>query len=194
MATVVKDFKVKAGLVVEGSTGTINGKNILREDDSDDYIIDLIGGETLITSVDSDDFTVTGGELTIATGSDIARTGDITSAIDNLTTADIEEGVTNQYFTTARVDSHLSGGDGITYSTGAISVDLDGAGGLGFNQGTLGIDRTTVDTWYEDNGAVSDHNDLTTGVHGVTAMLLVQLIHRIFQTRELLIHFTSQMV
>ena len=29
MATVVKDFRVKAGLVVEGSTATVNGKNII---------------------------------------------------------------------------------------------------------------------------------------------------------------------
>jgi hypothetical protein len=164
MATVVKDFKVKAGLVVEGSTGTINGKNILREDDSDQYIIDIIGGQTLVTSVDSDDFTVTGGELTIATGSDIARDGDITSAIDALTTDVIEEG-SNLYFTTTRVDNHLSGGDGITYSSGTISADV--AGGLHIDNAQVKIDRTVVDTWYEDNGAVSDHNNLTTGVHGV---------------------------
>jgi hypothetical protein len=31
MATVAKDFKVKNGLIVEGSTGTINGSNILTE-------------------------------------------------------------------------------------------------------------------------------------------------------------------
>ena len=29
MATVAKDFRVKAGLVVEGSTATVNGKNII---------------------------------------------------------------------------------------------------------------------------------------------------------------------
>jgi hypothetical protein len=29
MATVTKDFRVKAGLVVEGSTATVNGKNII---------------------------------------------------------------------------------------------------------------------------------------------------------------------
>ena len=29
MATVNKDFRVKAGLVVEGSTATVNGKNII---------------------------------------------------------------------------------------------------------------------------------------------------------------------
>jgi len=35
MATVVKDFKIKSGLVVEGSTGTINGKSIITAGISD---------------------------------------------------------------------------------------------------------------------------------------------------------------
>ena len=39
-----------------------------------------------------------------------------------LDTDDIGEG-SNQYFTTARVDTHLSGGTGIDYSSGAISID-----------------------------------------------------------------------
>jgi hypothetical protein len=29
MATVTKDFRLKAGLVVEGSTATVNGKNVI---------------------------------------------------------------------------------------------------------------------------------------------------------------------
>ena len=80
MATVVKNFRIKQGLVVEGSTGTINGQNILTETGSDQYILDLIGGVNLIDTVSSD-FTVVGSELQIASGSDLARTGDITSAI-----------------------------------------------------------------------------------------------------------------
>jgi hypothetical protein len=66
MATVNKNFKVKHGLVVEGTTGTINGENILTESqDSQDFILDLIGGETLVKSV-SNEFDVSGaGELSI---------------------------------------------------------------------------------------------------------------------------------
>ena len=45
MATVDKNFRIKHGLVVEGSTGTINGNNILTENASDQYIINLIGGQ-----------------------------------------------------------------------------------------------------------------------------------------------------
>jgi hypothetical protein len=64
MATVNKDFKVKNGLIVEGASGTINNQTILTEVDGDAYILDLIGGETLITSV-SNAFSVADGELSL---------------------------------------------------------------------------------------------------------------------------------
>lgn len=45
MATVNKDFKIKSGLVVEGTTGTINNFDILTKKQTDqDYIVSLIGG------------------------------------------------------------------------------------------------------------------------------------------------------
>lgn len=68
MATVNKDFKIKNGLVVEGSTATVNGNQVLSETASDQYIIDLIGGETLVTSVESTQMEVIAGELNIKSG------------------------------------------------------------------------------------------------------------------------------
>jgi hypothetical protein len=66
MATVNKDFKIKSGLVVEGTTGTINGLNILTESqDSQDFILDLIGGETLVKSVSNEFDVSAGGELSL---------------------------------------------------------------------------------------------------------------------------------
>ena len=35
MATVTKDFRVKNGLVVEGSTATVNGSNVLTENSTE---------------------------------------------------------------------------------------------------------------------------------------------------------------
>ena len=65
MATVNKDFKIKSGLVVEGTTATVNGQNILRETASDAYILGLTGGATLVKSV-SAQFDVSGaGELSL---------------------------------------------------------------------------------------------------------------------------------
>ena len=51
-------------------------------------------------------------------------TGDVTGTVSSLSnhdTDDLTEG-TNQYFTTARVDSHLTGGTGVTYTTGTIAI------------------------------------------------------------------------
>jgi len=189
MATVNKDFKVKNGLVVEGSTATVNGNQVLTENASDQYIIDLIGGETLVTSVNSTQLEVINGELSVKSGvfdaagaADTAeenansytdtKLGDYTKTSDLDTTIDgygyLKSGDLPTMYSDADVDAHLSGGDGITYSSGTISADLASGGGLNISAGQIGIDRTTVDTWYEDNGAVSDHNALTTGVHGVT--------------------------
>ncbi len=55
MATVNKDFKIKSGLIVEGTTGTINGENILTEA-STQFIIDTVGGSA--TSANTPDTVV----------------------------------------------------------------------------------------------------------------------------------------
>ena len=103
MATVNKDFKIKNGLVVEGTNATVNGNQILTENAGDQYILDLVGGVAYITSVDANDFSVTGGELAVAAGSDLARTGDIPT-----TTDEISEGVNNEYYTDAKVRDVLT--------------------------------------------------------------------------------------
>lgn len=177
MATVNKNFRIKNGLVVEGSTATVNGQNILTETGSDSYILNLIGGETLVKSVSSD-FSVDGaGNLTINGSSDLARTGDITTAINALDTDDIEEGSSNLYFTTGRIDSHLSGGNGIDYTSGTISVNL--GAGLEINGADqVVINRTTVDAWYDAAGAAStaetnanNYTDTALGSYTTTANL-----------------------
>jgi hypothetical protein len=66
MATVVKNFRVKSGLIVEGTTGTINGQNILTETGSDSYILNLVGGATLVKSVEATQLEVSGaGKLSV---------------------------------------------------------------------------------------------------------------------------------
>lgn len=119
--------------------------------------------------------------LTGATKTNITITGNgagLTITAENgvadSDTDDLAEGTTNLYYTDARVDSHLTGGDGISYSTGTISTDLVSGGGLGITTGQLGIDRTTVDTWYDAAGSSSSvSSDLAshisdTSTHGVT--------------------------
>jgi hypothetical protein len=65
MATVNKNFRIKHGLIVEGASGTINGQNILTETGSDQYILDLIGGETLVKSISNQFDVSAGGELSL---------------------------------------------------------------------------------------------------------------------------------
>jgi hypothetical protein len=184
MATVNKNFKIKQGLIVEGATATVNGNQVLTETGGDQYILDLIGGQTLITSVKSDDFTVNGGELTIAEGSDLARSGDITTAIDALDTDDIEEGATNLYFTDARAKDVVenSRGLGLAWNgdTEKLDVNTIPAGGSTADSGLVvypgtgqfavsfvSIDRNTVDGWYDASGsaatAESNANSYTDG-------------------------------
>lgn len=101
--------------------------------------------------------------LTGATLTNITITGDgdgLTITAENgvadSTTDDLDEGTTNKYYSDTLVDNHLTGGDGITYSSGTIDADLASGGGLGFTVGgEIEVDRTTVDTWYDASGAAA---------------------------------------
>ena len=74
MATVNKNFVIKNGLIVQGSTATINGNTILTENVGDTYILNLVGGATLVKSVDSV-FTVDqAGNLTLNYGTGLTKT------------------------------------------------------------------------------------------------------------------------
>jgi hypothetical protein len=110
MATVVKDFKVKAGLVVEGANATVGGFNVLKKDNTQDesYIIGLIGGtatadNTPDTVVKRDSFgNFAAGEITADLQGNV--TGDVdgtVSDISNHDTGDLSEGA-NKYFTDQR--------------------------------------------------------------------------------------------
>jgi formylmethanofuran dehydrogenase subunit D len=82
MATVVKDFKIKSGLIVEGTTGTINNFDILTKKEADQtYITNLVGGtgtaentaDTLVKRDGNGDFAA--GDITVSeiSFSDIGR-------------------------------------------------------------------------------------------------------------------------
>jgi hypothetical protein len=202
MATVNKDFKIKNGLVVEGSNATVNGNQILTETASDQYIIDLIGGETLVTSVESTQMEVINGELNIKTGvfdadgaaataETNANTYTDTALEDYTPTASLDTTVGGYgylknadlptMYSDSDVDAHLSGTNGITYSAGTISANV----GNGITTGNINavphiiIDRDTVDGWYDASGAaqdvqdnLDDHTGASSNVHGVTGSVV----------------------
>ena len=145
MATVNKNFKVKHGLVVEGTTGTIDGENILTESQaSQDFIVGIVGGETLVKSVSNEFDVSAGGELSIDRTTVDAYYDAAGSAADAETAA-------NSY-TDGEITTALTTAQG--YADQAQSDAEDYADGLATN--------------YEAAGSVSTHSGLTTGVHGVT--------------------------
>jgi hypothetical protein len=217
MATVTKDFRVKAGLVVEGSTATVNGHDILTEALVDakgdllvasaaDTVTRLAAGTngyiltanseatngiewaaapavgTFESSITFEGATANDFETTLtvteptadrtitfqdATGT-VAFTGDITSAINALTTSDIEEG-TNEYFTNERAQDAVGNnvGTGLTYtdSTGAISVTANTYDAYGAASAAQTAAESTA------SGYVSTHAGLTE-THGATGAVV----------------------
>jgi len=111
MATVAKDFKVKNGLIVEGTTGTINNYDILtKKQDDQDYIVGLIGG-TATPNNTPDTVVKRDGSGNFSAGTITADlTGDVTgtvSSLSNHTTSDLTEG-SNLYYTDQRVDDYIN--------------------------------------------------------------------------------------
>ena len=170
-------------------------KNILTGSTQSNIVIEEIGGQIHITAengvADSTTNDLTEGSTNkyftdarardaISGGTGInynSTSGVIDADLTDFDTDDLSEGGTNKYFTTTRVDNHLTGGDGITYSAGTISADV--AGGLHIDNAQVKIDRTTVDTWYDANGAagdvqdnLDDHTGASSGVHGVTGSVV----------------------
>jgi hypothetical protein len=109
MATVNKDFRVKHGLIVEGTTGTINGNNILTDNDTTDAINE--GTSNLYYTDQRVKDVLTGSTQTNISITEVE--GDLVITAENgvgdSTTDDLTEGTTNLYFTTSRVDDVIDG-------------------------------------------------------------------------------------
>lgn len=89
MATVVKDFKVKNGLIVEGTTATVNNFDVLtKKTDDQNYIVNLIGGTA--TSANEANKVVkrdasgnfAAGEITANLSGDVFGNADTASALE----------------------------------------------------------------------------------------------------------------
>jgi len=87
------------------------------------------------------------------------------------TTDDLSEGSTNLYYTDARVDSHLSGGTGVSYSSGTISIGQSVAttDNVTFNDVTVSGDLTVTGTTTSLNTTTLDVEDINiTVANGAT--------------------------
>jgi hypothetical protein len=96
MATVTKDFKIKSGLVVEGTTATVNNYDILTKDPTDQsYITNLVGGsgssanvaDTLVLRDENGDFSA--GTVTADLVGNVTGNADTATTLETARTIEI---------------------------------------------------------------------------------------------------------
>mgnify|MGYP003704462549 CR=1 FL=1 len=111
MATVDKNFRIKNGLVVEGSTATVGGNDVLTKKQADqDYIVNLIGGtatsantaNAVVKRDNNGDFSA--GTITADLIGNVTGT---VSSLSNHDTDDLTEG-SNLYFTDSRAKNSIN--------------------------------------------------------------------------------------
>jgi hypothetical protein len=157
MATVTKDFRIKSGLVVEGTTGTINGSAILTEA-STEFLQDTIGGMVASNtengiSVEYDD---TNGKLNFNVGDPVITiAGDVdgNATMTNLgdttinVTLDTVNSAVGTYGTSTAIPAITVDGKGrvTNVTTNSISTTLGIAGDTGTDNVTLGADTLTFE-------------------------------------------------
>ena len=163
MATVNKDFKIKSGLIVEGTTATVNGFDVLTKKTADqNYIIDLIGGTATsaneankVVKRDADG-NFAAGEITADVTGDL--TGNVTGTVSSLSnhdTADLAEG-TSLYFTNQR-------------ALDATNAAYDAAGSASAAQSAAATDATNKANAVA--GDLTDHENATVA-HGATGAVV----------------------
>jgi hypothetical protein len=131
MATVTKDFKVKNGLIVEGTTGTINNHDILtKKQDDQTYIVNLIGGTA--TSANEADKVVkrdangnfSAGTITATLTGNV--TGNVTGNASTATTLETARTIAGQSFNgSANISIAPTDLTGVTATAAELNI-LDG--------------------------------------------------------------------
>ena len=175
MATVAKDFKIKHGLIVEGTTGRINNFDILtKSTDDQQYIVDLVGGDAASNAVANTLVLRDGFANFLANTITADLVGDVTgqvSDISNHDSDDVAEGTTNLYFTDERAETAMAGlydpaGSAANAYANALADAEDYADGLATNYdpaGSAGNALANANS-YTDNAisnAVSDLEEYT---------------------------------
>jgi len=144
MATVNKDFRVKNGLVVEGTTATVNGSNVLTEASST-FLNNLIQDQagSLLENATLTNIAITYNDETNA----LVITAE--NGVSDATTDDLVEGTTNLYFTDERAQDAF----GILVANGTYTGAT-----VTYNDGNNYFDITVTDQFLSH-----DTDDLTEG-------------------------------
>jgi len=145
MATVTKDFKVKNGLIVEGTTGTINNHDILtKKADDNTYIVNLIGG-TATSANEANKVVKRDGSGNFAAGTITADlVGDVTGNADTATTLETARTISLTGNVTGSTSFDGSGNVSITATIdSSFATDAEVATARGEAISTAALDATT---------------------------------------------------
>ena len=124
MATVTKDFKIKYGLVVEGTTATVNNFSILTKSTADqEYIVGLIGG-TATSANTANTVVKRDGSGNFAAGTiTAALTGNVTGNASTATTLATARTIAGQSFDgSANISIAPTNLTGVTATAAEINI------------------------------------------------------------------------
>jgi hypothetical protein len=188
MATVTKDFRIKSGLVVEGTTGTINGSPILTEANIGsgnplELVQDIVGGMVSTNTEDgiSVEYDDTNGKLnfnvndpTITISGDVDGNAVMTNLGDtNISvTLDTVNTAVGTYGSTTAIPSITVDGKGrvTNVTTNTISTGLGIAGDTGTDTVSLLTDTLTFEGGTGITSTVSN-NKVTVDIDSTVATL-----------------------
>jgi hypothetical protein len=182
MATVNKDFKIKSGLVVEGTTGTINGLDILTKKQADqDYIVGLIGGtatsentpDTVVKRDANGDFAahdITVSEISIGEIGRIYDDGDL--IIENIDGMDVQINAEDIRLNAAD-DLRVLANDDIVLESTNGDIRLEGSNiYAGTNLQYVDSEKVATRGYVDDVASdVTDHINATEA-HGATGAVV----------------------
>ena len=160
MATVTKDFKVKNGLIVEGTTATVNNFDVLtKKTDDQNYIVNLIGG-TATSANEANKVVKRDANGNFAAGTITANlTGAVTGNASTATTLETSRTIELTGDVTGQVN--FNGSANVQISTtlnGSFATDAEVATAKGEAIADAAADATS-----KANAALEDANDYTDG-------------------------------
>ena len=156
MATVVKDFKVKNGLIVEGTTATVNNFDVLtKKSDDQTYIVNLIGG-TATSANEANKVVKRDASGNFAAGTITATltgnvTGNVTGNASTATTLETARTIAGQSFNgSANINIAPTDLTGVTATAAELNI-LDGVTASASELNILdGVTASTAELNYVD--------------------------------------------
>jgi hypothetical protein len=178
VATVTKDFRVKAGLVVEGSTATVNGKNIITAgvvDAKGDLIVGSADDAVVRLGIGSN-----GQVLTANSGATYGVEWSAPAAVGVFGSSIEFEGSTANDFETTLAVTDPTADRTITLpdATGTVALTSDitvtASSTNTFSNKSISLATNTITgTTAEFNTALSDSNFVTTGDTGTVTSTMI---------------------